>query len=68
MKTVLCTLGMILFIITALHSCSAHRVATTSPAAEPSKPACYDQSETCLDAWYESGDLTGDYGPVDAAE
>jgi len=37
-------------------------------ATEPKKPACFDQSEACQDAWYQYGDETGDYGPIDAAE
>lgn len=48
-----------------LFSC-AH--ARQSPAPAPKAPACYSQAESCLDQWYEYGDQTGDYGPVDAAE
>lgn len=41
-------------------------------AAEPRTvsvppPSCFEETEDCFDAWYEYGDATGDYGPIDAA-
>jgi hypothetical protein len=29
-------------------------------------PTCWNTSQTCLDAWYQYGDQTGDYGVIDA--
>ncbi len=79
MKTILCTLGMVLFICAALHSCAA------AHATEFTAPTCQitghydsaigqnvvddtDANEDCHDAWYAFGDATGDYGPIDGAD
>lgn len=53
---------ILVLVLTSLAGCASKRANSL-----PAKPACYDQSEDCLNAWYESGDETGDYGPVDAA-
>lgn len=39
----------------------------TAAAPEAGAPACWDSSEACRDSWYARGDLTGDYGVIDAA-
>jgi hypothetical protein len=51
---------LILVLTLSLNAC-AHR-------AELAAPKCDNQSESCLDAWYQYGDVTGDYGVIDVAE
>lgn len=34
-------------------------------AQAATKPTCSDTSDACLDAWYQFGDQTGDYGVID---
>lgn len=31
-------------------------------------PKCWKNTESCKNAWYNYGDITGDYGVVDVAE
>lgn len=56
-------------ILTAFLALNSDVDASCSPNwSEPTKPTCFDTSEACLDAWYQFGDQTGDYGVIDAED
>jgi hypothetical protein len=63
-KNTLIKLALITLATTAFSTLLVNKPAFCSAK----EPKCYNSTEACTDAWYEYGDKTGDYGPIDSSE